>query len=241
MNMHMISRSDREIPNSGLENSSNSNSESSYKTDSSLSRLPMYHSPIKATNVQTFAKRVRTHKCRIRPVTAVIAEPFWQGQRGSNSSRDRRTCRALWQVLLDSGSDGDLLFIRKGSKKESVPYLKRRETQIWHTSNGVFTTDSRAQIELTLPEYAGSRRMNIEPDIVQYDEQSPNPMFDLIIGTETMQNWGVVLDFETKMVKIDGTSLPMRDIKTLQDRDFCLQAIANSYPSYISRYEPHAM
>ena len=51
MNMHMISRSDREKPNSGLENSSNSNSESSYETDSSLSRLPMYHLPIKATNV----------------------------------------------------------------------------------------------------------------------------------------------------------------------------------------------
>jgi len=66
-------------------------------------------------------------------------------------------------------------------------------------------------------------------------------MFDLIIGTEIMQKWGAVLGFETKMVKIDGTSLPMRHIKTLQDQDLCLQAIANSYPSYISRYKPRAI
>ncbi len=43
------------------------------------------------------------------------------------------------RVLLDTGSSGDLLFIRKGFQKY-IPYTKRAAPQSWDTSNGTFQT-----------------------------------------------------------------------------------------------------
>ena len=37
--------------------------------------------------------------------------------------------------------------------------------------------------------------------------------FDLILGSNTMKELGIVLDFWTKEIKLDETSLPMRDNK----------------------------
>ncbi len=39
------------------------------------------------------------------------------------------------RVLLDTGSSGDLLFVRKGSQKY-IPTMKRAVPQSWGTSNG---------------------------------------------------------------------------------------------------------
>jgi hypothetical protein len=41
------------------------------------------------------------------------------------------------RVLLDSGSSGDLLFIKKGSSKR-ISVVKRVVPQSWGTSNGTF-------------------------------------------------------------------------------------------------------
>ncbi len=41
-------------------------------------------------------------------------------------------------------------------------------------------------------------------------------MYDLIIGKQTMHNFGVVLDFQKKTIKIDEILLPMRNISNLQ-------------------------
>ncbi len=45
---------------------------------------------------------------------------------------------------------------------------------------------------------------------MEYDENDYEPNFDLIIGTPTMQELGIVLDFSTKMIKIDQIQLPMQ-------------------------------
>ena len=41
------------------------------------------------------------------------------------------------------------------------------------------------------------------------------PGFDLILGSITMKELGIVLDFWTKEITLDDISLPMRDIKKL--------------------------
>ena len=43
-------------------------------------------------------------------------------------------------------------------------------------------------------------------------------MIDIIIGTETMGRLGIVLDSKTKMVTLDEQTLPMLNIKSLQDQ-----------------------
>ena len=51
--------------------------------------------------------------------------------------------------------------------------------------------------------------MHLNPDIVYYDSEDPAPIFELIIGIETMGHLGIVLDFKTKMVTLDKQTLPM--------------------------------
>jgi len=116
---------------------------------------------------------------------------------------------------LDSGSDGDLLFQKK-RQKDSVPYYPRNIPQIWHTSNGIFCTENQGDMELVFPEFSDLKRGYLNPDIAEFNSDKSSPMFDLIIGTETMAELGIILDFKTKMVTLDEQTLPMLRIKNLQ-------------------------
>ncbi len=51
---------------------------------------------------------------------------------------------------------------------------------------------------------------------MEYDVNSYEPKFYLIIGTQTMQELGITLDFSTNMIEIDQIKLPMHKIKELQ-------------------------
>jgi hypothetical protein len=73
----------------------------------------------------------------------------------------------VW-VLLDSGSDGNLVFIDK-DKPMLLPSLKRLVPQWWNTLNGSFQTKQKAEIELNFFEYSDSKRYLAEPDIIEYD------------------------------------------------------------------------
>jgi hypothetical protein len=56
------------------------------------------------------------------------------------------------RVLLDSGSSGDLLFMKKGSSK-CISVVKQVVPQLWGTSNGTFVTDKVVNIEISCVEY----------------------------------------------------------------------------------------
>jgi hypothetical protein len=61
------------------------------------------------------------------------------------------------RVLLDSGSSGDLLFMKKGSSKR-ISVVKRVVPQSWGTSNGTFVTDRVGNIEISFMEYSASKK-----------------------------------------------------------------------------------
>jgi hypothetical protein len=61
------------------------------------------------------------------------------------------------RVLLDSGSDGDLVFVSK-DKPMLLPYSKKLVPQLWNTLNGVFQIKRKAWIELNFLEYSDSKR-----------------------------------------------------------------------------------
>jgi hypothetical protein len=63
----------------------------------------------------------------------------------------------LVRVLLDSGSDSDLIFVDK-DKPMLLPSSKMLVPQSWNTSNGMFQTIRRAEIELHFVEYSKSKR-----------------------------------------------------------------------------------
>jgi hypothetical protein len=103
------------------------------------------------------------------------------------------------RVLLDSGSSGDLLFMKKGSSKH-IFVLKRVVPQSWGTSNGTFITDKVGNIEISFVEYSASKKVCLQPDIVEYSPGDQVPMYDLIIGKQTMHDLGVKLDFQERWI-----------------------------------------
>jgi hypothetical protein len=71
------------------------------------------------------------------------------------------------RVLLDSGSSGDLLFMKKGSSK-GISVVKRVVPQSWGTSNGTFVTDKVGNIEISFVEYSASKKVCLQPNIIEY-------------------------------------------------------------------------
>ncbi len=55
----------------------------------------------------------------------------------------------------------------------------------------------------------------MEPDFVEYGENN-KPQYDLILGTKTMKEFGIILDFKDKMITVDEVKLPMQNINYLQ-------------------------
>jgi hypothetical protein len=98
------------------------------------------------------------------------------------------------RVLLDSGSSGDLLFMKKGSSKH-ISIVKRVVTQSWGASNSTFVTDKVGDIEICFVKYTASKKVRLQPDIVEYSPRDQTPMYDLIIGKQTMHDLGVKVYF----------------------------------------------
>ncbi len=80
----------------------------------------------------------------------------------SNKHYKQKLVRVL---LLDSGSDGDLIFVDK-DKPMLLPSSNRLVPQSWNTSNGRFWTKQKTEIELNFFEYSDSKWYLVAPDIV---------------------------------------------------------------------------
>ncbi len=128
---------------------------------------------------------------------------FSHHRQGSNKHYKQKLVR----VVLDSGSDGDLVFVDK-DKPILLPSLKRLVPQLWNTLNGMFQTERKAEIKLNFFEYSDRKRYLAEPDIVEYDKTN-KPQYDLILGVKTVKKYGIILDFKDKMITVDEVKLPM--------------------------------
>ena len=134
-------------------------------------------------------------------VTALIAlmEPATKSPASRTVKHPRRSCTSKQiKVLLDSGSSGDLYFLKAG-KHKPFPYLTRQVPKSWYTSNGCFQTTGRGKIKVKFFEYSNSREYHVQPDVVEYNKNGmTKPGFDLILGSNTLKELGIVLDFWTK-------------------------------------------
>ncbi len=147
--------------------------------------------------------------------TAVIAVMRGNPKDGYTPLRSNKDCKQrIVRFLLDSGSDGDLIFVSK-DKPMLLPYSKRLVPQSWNTLNGIFQMWCKAQVELNFFEYFDSKRFHVEPDVVIYNKDS-KPQYDLILGTVTMKEVGIILNFRDKMITNDEIIMPLRNINNLQ-------------------------
>ncbi len=143
--------------------------------------------------------------------TAVVAVMRGSPKDGYTRHHSNKHCKqVITQVLLDSGSNGELIFVNK-DKPMLLSYSKRLVPQSWNNSNGIFLTRRKAWVKLNFFEYSDSKRYYVEPDVVKYNEIN-RLQYDLILGTVSMKEFGIILNFQDKMITIDETILPMRDI-----------------------------
>ena len=142
-------------------------------------------------------------------VTSVAAVPKFL----INNKRVKR----VYRVFLDSGSDGDLLFVHSGTK-ECIPTMPRIAPQSWRTSKGTFTTNEVGDdLEFIFPEFSESKIVTVKPDVVRLPRDSPQSGYDLIIRIETLVFLGAVLDFNSMEITVLEPTLPMRDFQSLRD------------------------
>jgi hypothetical protein len=73
----------------------------------------------------------------------------------------------------------------------------------------------KAWVELNFFKYSDSKRYHVEPDVVKYDKDI-KLQYDLILGTVTMKEFSIILNFRDKMITIDKIIFPLRKINNLQ-------------------------
>ncbi len=147
--------------------------------------------------------------------TAVIAVMRGNPKDGYTCQRSNKNCKQkIVPFLLDSISDGDLIFVTK-DKPILLPYSKRLVPQSWYTLNGIFQMWCKARVELNFFKYSDSKRYHVEPDVVKYDKNN-RLQYDLILDTVSMKEFSIILNFRDKIITIDEVILPMRNINNLQ-------------------------
>jgi len=106
--------------------------------------------------------------------------------------------------------------------------MKRAIAQLWGSSNGTFQTKKVGVIDISFSEYSASKSVKLTPDIVEYEVGAQPPLYDLIIGKQTLHNIGAVLDFRDKTITIDSILLPMRNIVNLQVKPSVTRALKHT-------------
>lgn len=135
------------------------------------------------------------------------------------------------RILFDSGSEGDIAFIPKDELKYHSLTQRAYPTQ-WNTSSGGFETKYIANLDMLFPEFSQNKILTCKPD-VKVCSTGHKPTYDIIIGVETLAEWGVLLDFQSRSITLDGITLPMKDANQLKDS----RSLNNVYKEAT---EPHA-
>ena len=91
-----------------------------------------------------------------------------------------------------------------------------------------FKTNKVGKVTLSFIEYSLSKSVHLTPDIVEYEAGATAPLYDLIIGKQTLHDIGAVLDFKEKTITIDSILLPMRNIVNLQIKPSVTRALRHN-------------
>ena len=67
--------------------------------------------------------------------------------------------------------------------------------------------EGKGSFQVKFFKYIHRKFVNIQPEIVEYEETLEKPAFDLIIGTKTMEAKGIIVNFVGKVITIDTSEL----------------------------------
>ena len=108
----------------------------------------------------------------LRSKQKVSKETFSDPQNKHSIARTRRVhiCNSPWSW-----------------KPKHFPYLTRQVPCSRHTSNGVFQTKGRGKLLMRFFKYSNSKEFPTEPDVFEFDRKMGKPVFNLIIGCNSME------------------------------------------------------
>ncbi len=86
----------------------------------------------------------------------------------------------------------------------------------------------RGKLSIRFVKYSNSKEFLAEHNVFEYNQKMGKPVFDLIIGCNSMENLGIVMDFKAKSVAIDEIILPMRNIANLTNKSKAKEAWAKN-------------
>jgi len=73
-------------------------------------------------------------------------------------------------------------------KRQTHSLHLTRQVPNWHMSTKSFQTNGRAKIRIKFFKYSASREYMLQPDAVEYDENTmTKPGFDLILSADTVR------------------------------------------------------
>ena len=124
-----------------------------------------------------------------------------------NSDKPPRILRGL----LDSGSTGCILL------NDFTQGLKKRfgATEQWMTKGGIFTTKAKCRVPMILPDF--TRQTKIEFNChVDPTQKSSNTNYDIILGKDFMQEFGIDILNSSLTLRWDGIEIPMREFGELR-------------------------
>ncbi len=84
------------------------------------------------------------------------------------------------------------------------------------------------EIDISFAAYSISKSVHLTSDIVEYDLGANAPLYDLIIGKQSLHDIGAVLDFKDKTITIDSILLPMRNTVNLQLKPSITRALTHN-------------
>jgi hypothetical protein len=98
-----------------------------------------------------------------------------------------------------------------------------------------FQTKGKGDIHIKFFQYSNSKRVHMQPDIVEYNGITvERPLFDLILGTNTMDELGIMFNFKQKMITIDEIELPMTSINDMSASKI-YKALVLNYSKAVSK------
>ena len=109
------------------------------------------------------------------------------------------------KALLDSGATSTLIHSKFVKHQKRVKCSPTK----WETQNGSFITNSKAKIEFLIPELNDQRLVKT----TVHDTNQPMS-YDIIIGTDLMQEIGIDLLNSSKTIKWDEQEINMRRCDT---------------------------
>ena len=85
--------------------------------------------------------------------------------------QDGRKPKRAWCILLDSGSDGDLIFGKSADVKSTNPQ-KKTHSLVWGTSSRDSKTTDIGSVKLKFPDFSRNKRFSVNPDTVRLKKKT---------------------------------------------------------------------